>query len=114
VTKQCKLRAATGYSGFSGAASSGTTLAVLVWQLPTERIHSGQRSTLPRRTLTRLSPEDAMLRWALLFLIIAIIAGVLGLGVVGGTAAWIARVLFVVFIVLFLIGLLTGRRPPVV
>jgi uncharacterized membrane protein YtjA (UPF0391 family) len=65
-------------------------------------------------TDTVIPPEDVMLRWALLFLIIAIIAGVLGLGVVGGTAAWIARVLFVVFIVLFLIGLLTGRRPPVV
>lgn len=56
-----------------------------------------------------------MLRWALIFLIVAIIAGILpGLGLVEGTAAWIAKVLFVVFIVLFLIGLLTGRRPPVV
>jgi uncharacterized membrane protein YtjA (UPF0391 family) len=53
-----------------------------------------------------------MLRWALIFLIVALVAGVLGFGVIEGTAAWIARVLFLVFIVLFLVGLLTGRRPP--
>ena len=47
-----------------------------------------------------------MLRWALIFLVIAIIAGVLGLGVVGGTAAWIARAFFFVVILQFLIGLL--------
>jgi uncharacterized membrane protein YtjA (UPF0391 family) len=51
-----------------------------------------------------------MLRWALIFLILAIIAGALGLGVVAGTAAWIARVLFIVFIVLFLISLYSSRR----
>ncbi|HMP08082.1 MAG TPA: DUF1328 domain-containing protein [Lacipirellulaceae bacterium] len=54
-----------------------------------------------------------MLHYALVFLVIAIIAGVLGFGVVQGTAAWIAQVLAVVFIVLFLIGLISGRRPPV-
>lgn len=54
-----------------------------------------------------------MLQYAFIFLILAIIAGILGFGVVSGTAAWIAEVLCVVFIVLFLIGLLTGRRPPV-
>tara|TARA_R110002049_G_scaffold4601_5_gene32192 strand:- start:272379 stop:272546 length:168 start_codon:yes stop_codon:yes gene_type:complete len=54
-----------------------------------------------------------MLSWALTFLIIALIAGVLGFGVVSGTAASIAKILFVVFIVLFIIGLVTGRRGPV-
>ncbi|EMI41551.1 secreted protein containing DUF1328 [Rhodopirellula sp. SWK7] len=46
-------------------------------------------------------------------MIIALIAGVLGFGVVAGTAASIAKVLFVVFLVLFVIGLLMGRRGPV-
>ncbi|MBL9166091.1 MAG: DUF1328 domain-containing protein [Planctomycetaceae bacterium] len=55
-----------------------------------------------------------MLRWALLFLIVALVAGALSLGAVAGTAAWIAKVLFVVFIVLFLVSLVAGRRPPVV
>jgi uncharacterized membrane protein YtjA (UPF0391 family) len=51
-----------------------------------------------------------MLSWAILFLVIALIAGVLGFGVVAGTAAWIAKLLFVVFIVLFLVSLISGRR----
>jgi uncharacterized membrane protein YtjA (UPF0391 family) len=54
-----------------------------------------------------------MLSWALTFLVIALIAGVLGFGVVAGTAATIAKILFFVFIVLFIVGLLMGRRGPV-
>jgi uncharacterized membrane protein YtjA (UPF0391 family) len=54
-----------------------------------------------------------MLSWAIMFLIIALIAGVLGFGVVAGTAAWIAKVCFVVFLVLFLVSLLSGRRVNV-
>lgn len=55
-----------------------------------------------------------MLRWAMLFLIIALVAGGLGLsGAVEGMALNIAWVLFVIFVILFLIGLVTGRRPPI-
>lgn len=50
-----------------------------------------------------------MLSYAVTFLVIAIIAGVLGFGVIAGTAAMIAKVLFVVFLVLFLASLLRGR-----
>ena len=57
--------------------------------------------------------DIAMLSWALVFLIIALIAGALGFGVVSGTAASIAKVLFLVFLVLFIVGLITGRRGPV-
>lgn len=54
-----------------------------------------------------------MLGWALTFLIVALIAGALGFGVVAGTAASIAKILFVVFIILFLISLIAPRvRPP--
>lgn len=54
-----------------------------------------------------------MLGWAILFLIVALIAGFLGFGMVAGTAAWIAKVLFVVFLILFVISLFTGRRARV-
>jgi uncharacterized membrane protein YtjA (UPF0391 family) len=56
-----------------------------------------------------------MLNWALMFLIVALIAAAFGFFNVAGTASWIAQVLFVVFLVLFLISALTGavRRPPV-
>lgn len=54
-----------------------------------------------------------MLGWALTFLVIALIAAVLGFGVLAGTAMGIAKLLFVVFIVLFLISLVAPRlRPP--
>ena len=53
-----------------------------------------------------------MLRWALIFLIIALIAAVFGFGVIEGTAAWIARALFLVFLILFVISLVTGKKPP--
>jgi uncharacterized membrane protein YtjA (UPF0391 family) len=51
-----------------------------------------------------------MLSWSIMFLIIALIAGVLGFGVISGTAAWAAKVLFLVFLVVFIVSLFTGRR----
>ncbi len=57
-----------------------------------------------------------MLSWALTFMVIALIAAVLGFGGVAGTAAGIAQILFYVFVVLFLGSLIaalaTGKRPP--
>ncbi|HEX2855720.1 MAG TPA: DUF1328 domain-containing protein [Opitutaceae bacterium] len=50
-----------------------------------------------------------MLSYAVTFLIIALIAGVLGFGVIAGTAATIAKVLFVVFLVLFIASLIRGK-----
>jgi uncharacterized membrane protein YtjA (UPF0391 family) len=54
-----------------------------------------------------------MLRWTLIFLVIALIAGALGFGALEGTAMQIARVLFVVFLIIFIVSLITGRRPVV-
>jgi uncharacterized membrane protein YtjA (UPF0391 family) len=54
-----------------------------------------------------------MLSYTITFLVIAIIAGVLGFTVIAGLAAEIAKILFVVFLVLFVASLLAGRRPPV-
>lgn len=58
-----------------------------------------------------------MLRWAMAFLIIALIAALLGFGGVAGTASSIAVTLFWVFVALFVLSLLvsvvTGRRAPV-
>jgi len=54
-----------------------------------------------------------MLSWALTFLVVALIAGVLGFGVVAGTAAEIAKILFLLFLVLFVVSLVFGRvRTP--
>jgi uncharacterized membrane protein YtjA (UPF0391 family) len=55
-----------------------------------------------------------MLRYSLLFLIIALIAGALGLFNAQFIASQIGWVLFVVFLVLFLVSLVMGQRlPPV-
>jgi uncharacterized membrane protein YtjA (UPF0391 family) len=54
-----------------------------------------------------------MFGWVVTFLIIALIAGVLGFGGIAGASIEIAKVIFVVAIILFLIsaviGLVRGR-----
>ena len=64
-----------------------------------------------------LALEDPeMLRLAILFLIIALIAAVLGFGLVVNTSIAIAKILFFVFLVLAVLSYLGGgglrSRPP--
>jgi uncharacterized membrane protein YtjA (UPF0391 family) len=54
----------------------------------------------------------SMLRWTLVFLLVALVAGALGFYGLEGTAMWIAKVLFLVFLILFIITLVMGRRGP--
>ncbi len=51
-----------------------------------------------------------MLNWAFSFLVLAIVAAVLGFGGVAADSAYIAKILFVVFLVLGLISFASGRR----
>jgi uncharacterized membrane protein YtjA (UPF0391 family) len=53
-----------------------------------------------------------MISWAVTFLIIAVIAAVLGFTGIAGTAVHIAWILVVVGVVLALVFGLMGRRPP--
>ena len=55
-----------------------------------------------------------MLRWALTFLILGLIAGVLGYGNMAGGFEQIAKILLFVFLVLFVISLVVGRGRVVV
>jgi uncharacterized membrane protein YtjA (UPF0391 family) len=50
-----------------------------------------------------------MLSWSITFLIIGLIAAVLGFTGIAGTATQIAWALFVIFIVLFIASLFVGR-----
>jgi uncharacterized membrane protein YtjA (UPF0391 family) len=52
--------------------------------------------------------EVHMLGWALTFLVIALIAALLGFGGIAGTAVGIAKIIFFVAIILFLISAVTG------
>lgn len=50
-----------------------------------------------------------MLHYALVFLVLGLIAAILGFGGLAGTSIGIAKILFFVFLVLFAVSLLLGR-----
>ncbi len=50
-----------------------------------------------------------MLKWALIFLVVGLIAAALGAGGVAGMSMNIAWVIFVIAIILAIIGFFTGR-----
>ncbi len=58
-----------------------------------------------------------MFGWALMFLIVAVIAAALGFGGVAGTAMSAAQIIFFVALIAFvisaIIGLMRGRAPTV-
>ena len=54
-----------------------------------------------------------MLRWALIFLAVAVVASFFRFSGVAGVATNIAWVLFVVFLILFVVSLIMGRRSTV-
>jgi uncharacterized membrane protein YtjA (UPF0391 family) len=56
------------------------------------------------------SPEHAMtiLKWALIFFLVSIVAGLLGFTGISAATADVARFLFYVFVVIFLVLLILG------
>ncbi len=72
----------------------------------------------PRGISTAPTPGAAegkatMLYYALVFLIVGLIAGALGLAGIAAVAAHIAWILFLIGVVLLVIHLARGRVPPV-
>jgi uncharacterized membrane protein YtjA (UPF0391 family) len=51
-----------------------------------------------------------MLRWAAIFFVVAIVAGLLGFWGLESSAATIAKLLFFAFIIIAVVSLLMGRR----
>jgi uncharacterized membrane protein YtjA (UPF0391 family) len=51
-----------------------------------------------------------MLRWALIFFVVAIVAAIFGFGGIAGDAAWIGKILLFVFLILAVLSLIMGRR----
>jgi uncharacterized membrane protein YtjA (UPF0391 family) len=47
-----------------------------------------------------------MLGWTITFLIIALVAGLLGFGGIAGAAMGIAQIIFAIFLILFLVSLI--------
>jgi uncharacterized membrane protein YtjA (UPF0391 family) len=56
----------------------------------------------------RPNEESVMLSWALTFLVVALIAAVLGFGGIAGFSLEIAKIIFFVAIVLFVISAIFG------
>ncbi len=58
----------------------------------------------------------SILRWALIFFIVAIVAAIFGFGNIAAAATDVARILFFIFIVVFLLlmigWLIRGKGPP--
>jgi len=74
---------------------------------------SDPRSALGASRAAGHDPPDRvtdMLRAAVAFLILAIVAALLGFTRIAGTSSYIAQVLFMMSLVLFVLGLLAGRR----
>ena len=49
-----------------------------------------------------------MLYWALMFLVIALVAAVFGFGGIASTATGMAQILFVIALILFVVSLFAG------
>jgi uncharacterized membrane protein YtjA (UPF0391 family) len=60
------------------------------------------------RYISEFLNQYFMLRWTITFLIVAIIAAILGFGGVAAGAAGIAKILFFFFLVAFVISLISG------
>jgi uncharacterized membrane protein YtjA (UPF0391 family) len=54
-----------------------------------------------------------MLYWAAVFLVIALVAAVLGFAGIAGMSMNIAWILFVVGLILAVVFFVMGRRPPI-
>ena len=60
-----------------------------------------------------VTEDSSMLRWALIFFIVALMAAVLGFTGIALAAAGVAKILFYIFVILFVLSLLghVARRP---
>ena len=101
--------------------SSHTWIAIAAGRLARERIRmlpgspGGRDGALIHRWIQHPGNGGKMLYYTLVFLLIAIVAGLLGFGVIAFAAAGIARILFFIFLVMFLVSLLShlGRGQKI-
>jgi uncharacterized membrane protein YtjA (UPF0391 family) len=53
-----------------------------------------------------------MVRWAIIFFVIALVAALFGFGGIAGDSAWIGQILLIVFLILAVVSMIMGRRGP--
>lgn len=61
-----------------------------------------------RKFLVHLDPPSTMLRWAVIFLVLGLVAALFGFTSIAGAAIGIAKILFYIFLALFVVALLIG------
>jgi uncharacterized membrane protein YtjA (UPF0391 family) len=91
--------------GPANSSASGPEIAV---QRRNRFLHgdvTGSRAPLRRGLMER---TVTLLKWALIFFLVSIVAGVLGFTGISAASADIARFLFYVFVVIFLVLLILG------
>jgi uncharacterized membrane protein YtjA (UPF0391 family) len=74
-------------------------------------IYDTARKVADLRLRSEFKKEEDMLSWTITFLVIALVAALLGFGGIAGAAAGIAKILFFVFLIAFVVTLVMGRRP---
>ena len=84
---------------------------------PAQLVSDGVRYTVLTTSCVWTKPSGwrvNMLKWAAIFLVIAIVAALLGFTGIAGAATDIARFLFFLFlaicVIMFVLGISTGRR----
>jgi uncharacterized membrane protein YtjA (UPF0391 family) len=97
------LTSARGPCGRDTACAPASTRSLLISE--NTQVLAGMEDAKPPR-----EKEVSMFGAALAFLLIAIVAGVLGFGGIAATAAGFAKVVFVVALVLAVVGFVLGRR----
>jgi uncharacterized membrane protein YtjA (UPF0391 family) len=82
---------------------------------PTDRSFCSEKSNgTPSAFLQQRKGGVPVLYYALVFLVVGLIAGILGATGVAAIASQIAWILFIVGIILLVVHLATGRRGPVI
>jgi uncharacterized membrane protein YtjA (UPF0391 family) len=64
--------------------------------------------TVARMSKHNVETEGVMLSWVITFLVVALIAGILGFGGIAGVSIEIAKTIFFIAVVLFLISAVVG------
>jgi uncharacterized membrane protein YtjA (UPF0391 family) len=95
--------AISAFEWFAPPARLGTSVPTLAY------FHSGCAISVAQMLKQKVETgERIMLGWVVTFLIVALIAGILGFGGVAGASIEIAKIIFFVAILLFLVSAVVG------
>ncbi|MGJ7040959.1 uncharacterized membrane protein YtjA (UPF0391 family) [Shinella sp. BE166] len=105
------MSATTSVTAHAAAAERPRRHRFMEKSVATKQFYSIKRpGTFPtvRRSSSNTRKEFKMLYYAVVFLVIALVAGLLGFGGIAGASAGIAQILFFVFLALLVLSLIAG------